>query len=181
MGLSSCYPKPASELFLKSKGESTRKLILLVLVVFAASVIAAGEASLEVGYETTDQLFFEDWGNPGNWNINTPPVGWVITDEPTGGNTGWGHYTKSGNDDGHVARIGYNPDETNFAYEIRMDSISFDTTGCNSINLNMDFVLDYYANCDIIFQILVSTDDWATSNVAREHTYADGSVGDYDC
>jgi hypothetical protein len=158
-----------------------RKLILLVLVVLASSVMATAGAAQLAGYETTDQLFFEDWGNPNNWNINTPPVGWVITDEPAGNNTGWAHYTQSGTDDGHVARIGYSPTETNFAYEIRMDSISFDASGYSAINLNMDFVLDYYASCDIIFQILVSTDDWASSDVAYEHTYADGSVGDYDC
>ncbi len=158
-----------------------RKLILLVLVVFASSVMAIGAASLEAGLERTDQLFFEDWDNPGNWDIDTPPVGWVITDEPAGNNTGWGHYTYGSGDDGHVARVFYNPTETNFAYEIRMDSISFDATGYSAININMDFVLDYYTSCDIIFQILVSTDDWTSSDVAYEHTYADGSVGDYDC
>lgn len=158
-----------------------RKLILLVLVVLASSVMATAGAAQLAGYETTDQLFFEDWGNPNNWNINTPPVGWVITDGNTGGNTGWAHYTKSGNDDGHVARVTYTPDETNFDFEIRMDSISFDATGYTAINLNMDFVLDYYASCDIIFQILVSTDDWSSSDVALEHTRADGNIGAYDC
>ncbi len=159
-----------------------RKLILLVVIVLASSVMATGGASLQPSYATTSQLFFEDWDNPGNWDINTPPAGWVITDEPVGNNTGWADYSYgSGNDDGHVARVYYNPTETNFAYEIRMDSISFDASGYSGINLNMDFVLSYFESCDIVFQILVSTDDWSSSDVAYEHTYADGSVGEYDC
>ncbi len=158
-----------------------RKLILLALVVFASSAMAIGTATLEDGFKASDQLFFEDWGSPNNWNIGNPPVGWVITDEPAGSNTGWGHYSGS-NDDGHVARIVYNPEERHFAYEILMDSISFDATDYSVVNINMDFVLDYGRDsCDLIFQILVSTDDWATYDVAHEHTYDDGSIGYYDC
>ncbi|MCD4733080.1 hypothetical protein K8R78_02450 [bacterium] len=159
-----------------------RKLILLVVVVLASSVMATAVTAQLAGYETTGQLFFEDWDNPGNWDINTPPAGWVIIDGNAGGNTGWADYSYgSGNDDGHVARVTYAPDETNFDFEVRMDSISFDATGYTFINLNMDFVLDYFASCDIVFQILVSTDDWSSSDVALEHTYADGNIGAYDC
>lgn len=148
----------------------------LLPLLLAAGVMAL--PAVDAAAPADDLLFTEDWGDPASWNINNPPTGWTINDLVPGGNLGWVHDTFQ---DGHSAHVDYSPTETSFQYELLMDSHSVDCSGYSEIELAMDFVLDWYTTAGGVFEIWVSTDDWAGYDVALTHSYADGSVGYYDC
>jgi hypothetical protein len=153
-----------------------RKLPLLLCLL--AAVVFAGQVLGPADFGPPATLFSESWDGSGSWNINTPPNGWLINDQIAGGNLGWQRHTFS---DGYSAHCAYSPTESDFQFELLMDTLSIDCSGYENVSIAFDFVLDWYTTPGGVFELWVSSDDWSSYEIAVTHDYYDGSVGYFDC